>query len=379
MKNIYIYRSLFLLLLILFIAESKSNAQGCVAIRSFSGCGGGVNSSAILMPGESLVGTNFRYFQSFRHFRGTHEEKERIEQGTQVINDSYFLDTYFNYSFAERWFGSVTIPMVYHERSSMYEHGGNSLGDRHKTYSQGLSDIRIGASYWMLSPEESPKKNFSLGLGLKLPTGDFKAKGTFYNAGENGEPERRYVDQSIQPGDGGYGLTTELQGFAVLGDYFAFNAYLFYLINPMETNGVKRRPNRDTEFSVPDQYAVRLGFNYMSPVHGLDFYLGGRLEGIPAFDLVGGSDGYRRPGYAISVEPGVNYSVKNFLFNVSVPLAVERNRTQSFLDKQRENETGIPRHGDAAFADYLINVGVSFKFMSKKNHQEVSPEFKGIN
>ena len=210
MKIIYIYRTLFLSLILLFINE-MANAQGCVAIRSFSGCGGGVNSGAILMPGESLLGTNFRYFHSFRHFRGTHEETERVENGTQVINDSYFLDTYFNYAFAKRWFASATIPLVYHERSSMYEHGGNSLGDRHKTFAQGLADIRIGAAYWILSPEKSPKNNFSLGLGIKLPTGDYKATGTFYNVGDEGVTETRVVDQSIQPGDGGWGITTELR------------------------------------------------------------------------------------------------------------------------------------------------------------------------
>jgi len=48
-----------------------------------------------LMKGDFLVGTNFRYFQSFRHFRGTHDE-------INVINDSYFLDVTFNYTLSER-------------------------------------------------------------------------------------------------------------------------------------------------------------------------------------------------------------------------------------------------------------------------------------
>jgi hypothetical protein len=261
----------------------------------------------------------------------------------------------------------------------MYEHGGNSLGDRHKTYAQGLADIRVGAAYWILSPEKSSKANFSMGLGVKFPTGNYKAEGTFYNVGENGEPEVRYVDQSIQPGDGGYGLTTELQGYVVLSDYFAFNTYLFYMFNPKETNGVIRRPGGTSEFSVPDQYAIRLGFNYITPITGVDLYLGGRMEGIPAYDAIGGSEGFRRPGYAISVEPGVNYSIKNFLLNFSVPIAVARNRVKSFDDIQNSKETGTDRHGDAAFADYLINFSVSYKFMTRKVKHEESPEFKGIN
>ena len=35
--------------------------------------------------------------------------------------------------------------------------------------------------------------------------------------------------------------------------------------------------------------------------------LGGRLEGIPVHDLVGGSEGFRRPGYIVSAEPQRNY------------------------------------------------------------------------
>ncbi len=380
MKNLYTYRFTLLSLSFIVFISFQALSQGCVAIRSFSGCGGSINNSAILMPGESVVGTNFRYFKSFRHFRGSHEEKERIENGTEVINHSYFLDTYFNYAFAKRFYASATIPLVYHERSSMYEHGGNDYGDRHKTYAQGLADIRVGAGYWLINPEKSPTANLSLALGVKLPTGKYDYEGTFYNQGqEKNDTDVRPVDQSIQPGDGGYGMTTELQGFVALGDYFAFNGYLFYLINPKETNGVERRPGSGSEFSVPDQYAARLGFNYMTPVHGLDLYLGGRLEGIPAFDLIGGSDGFRRPGYAISIEPGVNMSYKRLLLNFSVPIALVRNRTQSFTDKQRERETGEPRHGDAAFADYLINFGITYKFFSKKSSHSGTPDFEITN
>ena len=42
------------------------------------------------------------------------------------------------------------------------------------------------------------------------------------------------------------------------------------------------------------------------------------------------------------------------------------------LPIQTEEATGNPRQGDAAFADYLINVGVSFRIPSKK--VKVDPE-----
>lgn len=343
-------------------------SQGCVAVRSFSGCSAGTGGGAILKPGESLVGANFRYFQSFRHFRGDHEEVERVQNNTEVINDSYFIDLSMTYSFAERFYANVTLPFVYHERSSMYEHGGNPnpsrnwAGERHHTYSRGIADMRLGVGYWLFSDEKHPKNNIAVGMGIKLPTGNYRAKDTFYNVGPDGGPEERYVDQSIQPGDGGLGVTFELQGYRQLGNSFVLNGNFFYLLNPRETNGVSRSNNSTSYMSVPDQYAARIGLSYISPVHGLDFYFGGRMEAIPAHDLVGGSEGFRRPGYIISAEPGASYVFKNLLLNVSVPIALIRNRVQSVADIRRTKETGTKVNGDAAFADYLINVGISFRF-----------------
>lgn len=93
------------------------------------------------------------------------------------------------------------------------------------------------------------------------------------------------------------------------------------------------------------------------------------MEGIPSSDIIGGSAGYRRPGYAVSVEPGVSYVYNSYIFNLSVPIALYRNRIQSFSDKQRTRETGVYTIGDAAFADYLINFSIAYRFGGKKNKE----------
>ena len=347
----------------LLSASIESHAQGCVAVRSFSGSTGAVGSEAFLPKGEFLAGANFRYFHSYKHFGGTEEHTYRVEEGTEVINDSYFMDFFLTYGLTDRLFGTVTLPLVYHERSSMYEHGGNppnGLSDRHKTYAQGLGDIRLNLGYWVLNPEKNMKGNFSLGLGVKLPTGDFGAESTFYNQGpERNQTLELTVDQSIQPGDGGLGVTFDFQGYRMLSHSLMLNGTFYYLANPRETNGEAAR-NGSTEFSVPDQYAARLGVTYITSVKGLSVYLGARHECVPVHDLVGGSDGFRRPGYIISAEPGINYSWNKFALNLNVPIAMERNRTQSYLDKKNSTPE-VRRHGDAAFADYLINVGFSWR------------------
>lgn len=361
MKNI---SKSIILVLLLFGLVVQVKGQGCVAIRQFSGIGNAVGQLNVQSKGDWNLSTNYRYFRSFRHFSGTEEHPERVEQGTQVINWSHGVDFNIGYSFTDRLYGAISIPFAYNERSSLYEHGRQS---RHTSYSGGLADIRLGAGYWMLSGEKATKGNFAFGLGIKLPTGDYNAKSTFYNVGPNGTPEIRPVDQSIQLGDGGFGITLESQGLrefksSLFGYYNAF-----YLLNPRNTNGTVTSRSRQSEgiMSVPDQYALRAGLFYgIKEVHGLGFSLGGRLEGVPIRDLLGESGGFRRPGYVISVEPGVSYMLGNVTATLNVPVALVRNRTRSLTDIADSTPDNY-RHGDAAFADYLINFGLAWRIPKK--------------
>lgn len=362
----------FLVLITCFFSYSSLNAQGCVAIRGNSSCSN-MGSTLNLAKGDFDVQFGYRYFKSDKHFRGDVEEKHRQEEGTEVVNESTFLDFSITYGISDRIFINAIIPTVYHKRSSMYEHGGNppsGLGDRHETSSRGLADIRLGIGYWLFNPDSS-RFNYSIGIGVKLPTGKYNYEDTFYNQGSNKDENiEKVVDQSIQPGDGGTALTIDVRGFHPISHSFGISSNLFYLFNFQETNGVLTRNGR-SEFSCPDQFAATIG-GFYNTMKGFNFYLGSRAEGVPANDLIGSSSGYRRPGYAISAEPGVGYSKNNLSVSATLPIALYRNRTRSFEDKVRTAQTGVYRHGDAAFADYLINVIVAYRFSSKNN-------FKGIN
>jgi hypothetical protein len=87
------------------------------------------------------------------------------------------------------------------------------------------------------------------------------------------------------------------------------------------------------------------------------------MECIPSKDLIGESDGFRRPGYIVSVEPSVFYTHGKHMVGLSVPIAVERNRTRSQIDIARGTNpaTGKPFHGDAAFADWLLSVTYAYR------------------
>ncbi|MEO2052999.1 MAG: hypothetical protein ABGX00_14675 [Allomuricauda sp.] len=358
-----------------FFAIQSTQAQGCVAIRHFSSCVGNTLESNLLGPGDIQIGTNYRYFKSFRHFRGTEEEPDRVANGSEVINHSHSWDFFLTYGISNRVYTSITIPTVINTRSSLYEHGRE---ERNTTFSRGLADIRVGVGYWVFDPIEHQNGNLALGLGLKLPTGNYNASDIFYNVGPEGSPQVRPVDQSIQPGDGGFGITVDFQFYHKLAEKFFAYGGGFYLINPRETNGTRTfretlSPILQNEaiMAVPDQFSVRAGSSYAIS-NTISTSLGARYEGVPVKDLIGGNEGFRRPGNVLSIDPGIAFIKNNFALNLNVPFAVRRERPQSVTDKQTEELTGNPRNGDAAFADYLINVGISYRFANKK--VKVDPE-----
>lgn len=337
------------------------NAQGCVAVRNMTSCS--LLSDSLTHKGTWQVALNYRYFKSFRHFRGDHEEKERIENKTNVINHDNSVLLGLNYTINNRWSAGLTLPYLSIDRSSLYEHKGNTSGERYHTSSKGIGDVRFSA-YYNANPFAN-KTHLTLGLGLKLPTGNYNYEDFFHKKGSEGQDTLVLiaVDQSIQPGDGGTGLILEFDFAQVLGRRFQLYSTGAYLINPRNTNGTKRSPNLSNgiplsnEMSVVDQFLFQIGGRYT--VGDFQVSLGARYEGIPAEDLVGDSDGFRRPGFIISIEPSVAYVKGRHTLALFVPIALERNRTQSVLDKKRTKITGTYQHGDAAFADYLISLSYS--------------------
>lgn len=360
-------KSYFLILFSLCLYSSRVAAQGCVAIKSVGGlCTMNHGSGADSIGQKWMLNINNRYFNSYKHFVGEVEQKQRVENGTQVINHAYTMDVALTRIINNRWSISADLPIISNTRSSLYEHGG---AQRHTTSSFGIGDIRFAGYYWLRDPLKHSRWNVQLGLGLKLPTGDYRYTDRFYT-NTPGVTVVGPVDQSIQLGDGGTGITAEINAFYNLTHQLSIYANFYYLANPREVNGVSTArggtpsatamANGNDVMSVPDQMMLRGGFNYMT--NRFTFSLGLRNECLPVHDLIGGSLGFRRPGYIISVEPGITYAFKKFNIYAYVPVAVTRNRTQSMGDKITTDLTGKYTKGDAAFADYAMNMGLSLRF-----------------
>ena len=350
--------------LLTFSPINRLQAQGCVAIRSTGAVCSMTHERADTAAGW-LFNANNRYFKSFRHFVGTEEQKQREQLGTEVINHQYTLDLSITRLINSRWSILLDVPVSSNSRSSLYEH--KNLG-RFTTYSFGLGDIRFAVYSWIIDPVKSPRGNVQVGLGLKLPTGNYNYQDYFHTSDTS--KILGPVDQSIQLGDGGTGITTEINAYYNFSKTISVYGNFYYLSNPREVNGISTArggtpsasavKNGSDVMSVPDQYMIRAGANFL--LKNWIFSAGARQECIPVHDVIGGSNGFRRPGYIISAEPGVTYNFRKISVYGFAPFALVRNRTQSVPDKISTGLTGKDTHGDAAFADYSITIGTSIRF-----------------
>ncbi|HEV8581087.1 MAG TPA: hypothetical protein VGX68_18630 [Thermoanaerobaculia bacterium] len=313
-------------------------------------------------PNRWQVSMSWRYQRSDRHFVGPEEQAERQEEGSEVINHINIADLGIRYNATPQWSVSLGIPYFRAARSGPIRDSNRVVVARSRVESESVGDIVLKAQRLMWKPLTHPNGNVGFGLGVKFPTGKYDVEDRRLRL-VNGQyvTDTTTVDQSIQPGDGGYGVVLDLQGFQrVPNSGFALYGSASYLINPRNTNGVPTFRNNVGEeiMSVADQYVARVGSSYTNKnMKGFGVSLGGRLEGVPVEDLIGSSDGFRRPGYAISAEPGVSWSHGPHALSLNVPVALYRNRTRSVADRR------IPgRHGDAAFADYIVMFGYWRKY-----------------
>lgn len=344
------------------IAAPLVHAQGCVVARSNGEAGGPEGEGGYLTPGELQLNTSYRHQFSFRHYVGDVEQTQRIAAGTQVENKINLENINLTYQMTSRFAVSANIPVL-----SASRHSNNSAGMQ---FAHGIGDTSFLVSGWLWNPKENHRGNVQIGLGLQLPTGDDRV--ISYPDTRNGKgPTATYDDYSIQPGSGGYGIIFQWASFKnVKAAQVYFNGS--YLATPQEQNNYLRRATTGaitpTSYnSISDQYLVQAGVAVAVPkLRGLTLTLGPRWEGVPAEDLFGGNLGFRRPGYALSIEPGFQYYYKSHAISFSVGKALYRNRTVSYPDSLSGG------HGDAAFADYVWLASYSFRVNPFHKHSSVA-------
>lgn len=311
--------------------------------------------------GTWQLDVSYRGLESDQHYRGTEREEERQELGNNVINRQNLLDFGLTYTVSQRLQLSSSVPIVIASWSIPLP-VRPVPGERSEQNARGLGDITVMGRYRLLGYSPAARTGLSVGAGVKFPTGRHNAEDVYPDlSGQN--PEPKAVDQSIQPGDGGWGMLLETQGFRRIGKTLLFGS-LTYLMNPRNTNdtpsivaglGLADNPANAGRVvnSVPDQYVGQLGLAVPLPWKGLSANAAWRVEGLPRYDLIGRSDGFRRPGVEMFVQPGVTYSRGDSVWSFSVPIGVYRNR-------RPDPYSG--RLGDATFPEYIFLASYSYRF-----------------
>lgn len=328
----------------------------------------GAEGGGYLQPGDWTATFGVRHVYSHVHFSGPTENFSRAQLGTEVQSKTNIDTVAITYQLTPRISFTGTLPFLYASRRQQAQYG--------TLHTSGISDISVGAAYWLRHPksEKSGFNNAQIGLSLLMPTGNdhqTNVIATSYGA----TPTTQYPDYSVQPGGGSWGMIMSGQVFQSLGNntiLFADGNYVmsqgghhnFWTSHGGTTTSVPAATAGLTQFdAIQDQYIVEIGASHPAPkIRGLGLTLAVRDEGVPAHDLLGDNLGFRRPGFGIALTPGFIYTHGDHMLQFSVGKVLIRDRTKSVAEQMN----GV-HEGDAAFANYVWQAAYTLKMPSRRN------------
>jgi hypothetical protein len=324
-----------------------ASAQGCMPLHFTTPSLGG-EAVSFLHPTQWQVGISYRRVATNRFFIGDQEDEAAAPFGQPLQLRLNSVDATVTYAASYRTNFSLTLPFFYGTDSHV-----NPDLQRHQMSNTGIGDITALASVWVADPVKHPHGNLQIGLGVKAPTGTYHAMGlTYFPGGRSAEGE---VSPTLQLGDGGWAVLATGQAYQQLAGRTSVYASGEY--------GMSTRQHTDEiwqglEVSVPDVYSVRAGFGYaLIPDQGFSVSVGGRVDGTPVSDIIGGRDDYRRDaGYYAYVEPGAAWTSGLNQFTLSVPIRV---RAQYYTMALSD---GTLRPGGGGVNDYIVYAGWTRRF-----------------
>jgi hypothetical protein len=343
----------------ILLSTAIANGQGCILARSPEQSGLPTGQGGVLEPGHFQVTVGERHQFSYQHYVGDVYQEYRAQAMTQVENRINIVTVNLTYQVTPRFSVEVDAPFLFATRKSQ--------SSPIKYAATGVGDTILGANAWIWNPETVHRGNVSLGLGVLTPSGNDDVQNTT-NTNTTGVGAATEVtlpvDYSIQPGSGGWGLVMQWMGYTRIGHGLTLYGDGDYIATQGGTDGVQRVATLSTTQplnnynSIADQYLVEAGVQFpIEQVRGLAVTFGPRWEGVPAYNLFPNSNaGFRRPGYAVSLGPAVQYSHGSNILTAGVDKAVHRDRTGSYPDSVYNT------HGDAAFAQYVWLASITRRF-----------------
>jgi hypothetical protein len=329
---------------VLLGTAQQASAQGCILLRQTSplfGTTGAVDQEV----GTWNVTFTGRTSTADHHYNGTVRQIQRETEQTYVLNRQHSMTTTIAYQWSPRISLNAGIPFVEASWGIPSPRSGGPAA-RANENARGLGDITTLARVALFSPANPRSWNLVIGGGLKLPTGKSRATDVFPDGNGNNNLER-YVDISVNPGDGGWGLILDLQGYKAMGRFTTFGSST-WLANPRDTGGPSRgnlvtNTTPSNINTVSDQFVFRAGTSVSITRH-ISASIAWRMEGVPRYDLIGASHGFRRPGVEMYWEPGVTISSGRHAVSFNLPVGYYYNRF-------RNPYTGSP--GDSTFPEYV--------------------------
>ena len=308
------------------VTASPASAQGCILLRQTSPMFG-TTGSPDQEVGSWNVTVTARNSTADHHWNGTVEQVQRQTDGTYVVNRQNSITTTIGYQWTPRVSVNVGIPFVEASWGIPSPRSGGPAA-RANENARGVGDITSLARFSIFNPGTTTRTwNLQVGGGLKFPTGKNVSTDVFPDGNGNNNLER-YVDISVNPGDGGWGLIMDVQGYKGMGRVLAFGLGT-RLMNPKNTGA----PTRGTLVSatptnfntVSDQFIFRAGAS-VAITRRISASVAWRMEGVPRYDLIGLSQGFRRPGVEMYVEPGVTLTTGRHAVSLNLPFGYYRNR-----------------------------------------------------
>ena len=331
-------------------AAARANAQGCEPIRFTTPVNLGGQGQAYQPAREWQLTLAYRRLVSNEWFVGTEKTSEQAPGGRAPVFVIHTLLADVAYAINDRYRVRLSVPVSTGSFSRVWP--DQSYREQTAT---GIGDVSLLGEAWILQPRTHERGNVAVGLGVKAPTGSHTIESKFYTAAG---PIEFPAEQTIQPGDGGWAILLQAQGFRQVTERAHLYAFGSYMASPKARTDTEWRPNTGEYWSVPDVYSARLGGAFsVWPDQGLTVSLGGRVDGIPVHDLLGGGDEYtiKRSAYVAFADPGMSLTRGRGTLTVSVPYRVMVDRQKS-LYEQRTN--GLNAGG---FARYLVFASYSHR------------------
>ena len=359
-QHLHLLNLLFLLLMVLgYTSANQALAQGCILARSPEQSGLPTEQGGILLPNHWQITIAERHQFSYKHYVGDAYQEYRAQDHTQMLNRINLVTANLTYQWTPRISFELDMPYLFASR--------RKEGATIKYQSTGIGDLVVGSNLWLRKPTHSPRTNLSLGVGVLMPTGNDNVQNTVdTNTTGTGSATTvtAPVDYSIQPGNGGWGMMMQWMGYYRLRSSLTFYSQGDYIAMQGGTNGIARGATQSTtqplnnKVAIADQYLLEGGAAFPLPrVKKLTATFSIRDEGVPARNLFPVSnDGFRRPGFAVSAGPGLQYSRGANILTANVYTALHRDRTVSYPDSV------YGTHGDAAFAQYLWLASATHRF-----------------